>query len=263
MALRIITALIGLVVFFVVVLSGTMPLNIGICAVIAIMLYEFYKSQNCCKLCKLTGYISAAVIIACLFTNAGLYTGTLIAISLFLIVMLILHGKVNYKDVFSTGLGTVFITLFMSTLMMIRKEFDIFGTLIVFVCAWTTDSGAYFVGRFCGKHKLIPHVSPKKTVEGAVGGVITSGLCCALYLLIANNINMISADGAGYIGIMILGAAASVFSQLGDLIASAIKRDCGVKDFGNILPGHGGALDRFDSVLFLSPFVYFLLKLII
>ena len=261
-AMRVITALIGLVVFFAVVLSGAVPLYIGVGVVSAVMLYEFYKSQNSCVLCKITGYLSAAVILFSMFSRFGLYIGIIVALSLYLIIMLILHGKINYKDVFANGLGTLFITLFMSTLIMIRKEYNIFGTLIVFVCAWTSDTGAYFFGRFLGKHKLMPHVSPKKTIEGAIGGVIVSSLCCALYLFIVNHINMISADNAGYIGIMFLGAVAAVFSQLGDLIASAIKRDCQVKDFGNILPGHGGALDRFDSVLFLSPFVYFLLKLI-
>jgi len=260
--MRVITALIGLVVFFAVVLSGAVPLYIGVCIVLAVMLYEFYKSQSSCALCSVTGYISAVIVIFSILSGWGIYIGTLIALSLYLIIMLILHGKVNFKDVFACGMGTLFITLFMSTLIMIRKEYNIFGTLIVFVCAWTSDTGAYFFGRFLGKHKLIPHVSPKKTIEGAVGGVVVSSLCCALYLFIVNRINMISADNAGYIGIMVLGAVAAVFSQLGDLIASAIKRDCQVKDFGNILPGHGGALDRFDSVLFLSPFVYFLLKLI-
>ena len=117
----------------------------------------------------------------------------------------------------------------------------------------------FFCGRFFGRHKLAPEISPKKTVEGSIGGIITAVLACVIYLFAVNRTEAISGGDMEYIAIIVLAVAASVFSQLGDLITSAVKRDCGVKDFGNILPGHGGLLDRFDSVLFLSPFVYFLL----
>ncbi len=259
---RIITSFIGLAVFFAVIAGGVVPYNSAVCILIAIMLFEYFKSVTSHKALLGAGYLSAVVIMLFNFLNGiGLYESLLAALVVFLIITVVLHGKESFKDIFSVFTGTLFITLFMSAVIKIRAEYDIFGALIIFVCAWTTDTGAYFAGRFLGKHKLAPHISPKKTIEGSVGGVITSALCCALYLFIMRLLDDASAAETGYVGIMVVGAVGSAISQIGDLVASAIKRDCGVKDFGNILPGHGGVLDRFDSVLFVSPFVYLLLKI--
>lgn len=126
---------------------------------------------------------------------------------------------------------------------------------LIFICAWMTDTGAYFSGRFFGKHKLAPSISPKKTVEGSVGGIICAMLGCIVLGLVATYINEASPN---YWLLALVGLIGSCLAQLGDLIASLIKRTCGVKDFGNIMPGHGGALDRFDSVIMVSPFIYYL-----
>ena len=128
--------------------------------------------------------------------------------------------------------------------------------------AWGGDSAAYFAGRFLGKHKLAPEVSPNKTVEGAIGGVCGSVLLGVLatwiYSTLANRLEMFTAgrvSGKLYLLIALMGAVASVLGILGDLFASAVKRQCGIKDYGSIFPGHGGILDRFDSVMFIAPFV--------
>ena len=128
--------------------------------------------------------------------------------------------------------------------------------LLIFISSWMTDTGAYFVGSFMGKHKLIPDVSPKKTVEGAIGGVVVCMLSCFVYSMILNYIDrdpLVNMQTATFV---VVGMTASVLSQLGDLVASSIKRDTGIKDFGDIFPGHGGFLDRFDSVMFVAPVVY-------
>ena len=122
--------------------------------------------------------------------------------------------------------------------------------------AWVCDTCAYFAGRTFGKHKLVPVLSPKKTVEGAIGGVIGSVAVGAIfgYLLYRNenkNINIV------YM-LMLITFIGSIIAQLGDLLASGIKRDHGIKDYGNIIPGHGGIMDRFDSVIFVIPCIYFL-----
>lgn len=261
MVKRIITSFIGLAVFFAVIAGGIVPYNSAVCILIAIMLFEYFKSVNSHKALLGVGYLSAVAIMLFNFLNVDLYASILVALVIFLTITVVLHGKESFKDIFSVFTGTLFISLFMSAVIKIRAEYGIFGALIIFVCAWTTDTGAYFAGRFLGKHKLAPHISPKKTIEGSVGGVITSALCCALYLFIMRLLGDTSAANTGYVGIMVVGAVGSAVSQIGDLVASAIKRDCGVKDFGNILPGHGGVLDRFDSVLFVAPFVYLLLKI--
>jgi len=130
----------------------------------------------------------------------------------------------------------------------------------VFIFSWITDTGAYFTGKFLGKHKLIPNVSPKKTVEGAVGGVVSTVVFTCLYLALLKHVFKIdNIGGADYLGVSILAIIASILSQLGDLAASVIKRDCNVKDFGTILPGHGGIMDRFDSVIFIAPVVFYYL----
>lgn len=130
-----------------------------------------------------------------------------------------------------------------------------------------TDTCAYFFGRLFGNHKLISNVSPNKTVEGSIGGVIGAIVFCALYLFIYSqfthkdllmsgvNVNYRVIDITWLIGGAGIGLLCGVFSQLGDLTASAIKRDAGIKDFGWIFPGHGGFMDRFDSVMFVSPIV--------
>ena len=129
--------------------------------------------------------------------------------------------------------------------------------LLVFICAWMTDSFAYFTGRVLGKHKLIPAVSPKKTVEGAIGGVIFCVGGVLLYGFILERF-FVSEGQANYIVLAVSALFMSVISQVGDLIMSVIKRHYGIKDYGKLLPGHGGILDRFDSVMSVSIMLAFI-----
>ena len=123
----------------------------------------------------------------------------------------------------------------------------VFG--LVFVAAWVCDSFAYFTGRFFGKHKLAPHLSPKKTIEGSIGGIIFAILGCMLYGLIIEKAFEVDAN---YIALAIIGLILSIISQIGDLWASLIKREYGVKDYSQMMPGHGGIMDRFDSIIAIS-----------
>jgi phosphatidate cytidylyltransferase len=132
-----------------------------------------------------------------------------------------------------------------------------YGILVwhIFLTAFGTDIMAYFTGYAIGKHKLCPKISPKKTIEGSIGGILGSVLLCGLF---------------GYFVIpglllhcIIIGVLGGVVSQFGDLTASIFKRKMGIKDYGNLIPGHGGILDRFDSVLFTAPMVYYYIMLII
>ncbi|HCX61993.1 phosphatidate cytidylyltransferase [Sedimentibacter sp.] len=123
---------------------------------------------------------------------------------------------------------------------------------LVYIIAFGTDTFAYFTGKLLGRHKLYPEVSPNKTIEGAIGGIIG----CTIFSLLFFNYLRINK----YIYIIIFSMSASVFSMAGDLTASKIKRETGIKDFGKMLPGHGGILDRFDSVLFVAPIVYYFVQ---
>jgi len=263
MLTRIVTALIGLVVFCAVIYFGGVVFIGAICAVTAGMLYEMYKTIKSCKTLNVIGYISgAAILSSIIFGNVTLEMATFGLICVYLAVMVKLHTFVTYKEVTSHALLTFFISMFFGTMIRIYNDFGTWAVILVFVCAWTTDTGAYFTGYAIGKHKLIPKVSPKKTVEGAIGGVVTAAVCCAVYLFILNNLSITKMDNLGYVSMMLVGVCSSVFSQLGDLVASAIKRDCEAKDFGSLLPGHGGVLDRFDSVIYITPVIYYLLVII-
>lgn len=127
--------------------------------------------------------------------------------------------------------------------------------IFCFIAAWGTDTGAYFSGRLFGKHKLAPEISPKKTVEGAIGGVIIGVGLCALAAYICTVLLDVFYE-VNWINLLIVSFVASVISMLGDLSFSMFKRACNIKDFGNIMPGHGGILDRFDSVIFVCPTVF-------
>ena len=139
-------------------------------------------------------------------------------------------------------------------LLRIRR-FGIYFAWIPFI-AWVCDTCAYFAGRAFGKHKLAPVLSPKKTIEGAIGGIIGSVAVGAIfgYILYRNETHHI----ATILVLMLITFVGSIIAQLGDLLASGIKRDHNIKDYGNIIPGHGGIMDRFDSVIFVTPCIYFL-----
>lgn len=125
--------------------------------------------------------------------------------------------------------------------------------LLAFLGAWVCDTFAYFVGRFLGKHKLIPEISPKKTIEGSIGGILFTIGGFALYGLIVNNA---FGQSLSYLKLCVLGLILSIVSQIGDLLASSIKRQYDIKDYGNLFPGHGGVLDRFDSVMLTAPTLF-------
>ena len=155
----------------------------------------------------------------------------------------------NLIDMTATLMGIMY-TIFLSFHMILidQNEHRLLIWLVLFA-AFGTDTFAYFTGLALGKHKLCPHLSPKKSVEGAVGGVIGSVILCSIYGYLVMPEEMVMCIAIGVLG--------SVVAQLGDLSASAFKRQMGIKDYGNLIPGHGGILDRFDSVLFTAPMVYY------
>lgn len=140
------------------------------------------------------------------------------------------------------------------------KTEGIYLILLVLVCSWLTDVFAYFTGRAFGKHKLCPKISPKKTVEGAIGGIIIPAIINIIVLAVFEKFFF---DGTiiPYWAMLIISPVLSVASMLGDLSASTIKRNFGVKDFSNLIPGHGGIMDRFDSCLFVLPAIYAIINL--
>lgn len=260
MVTRIITALIALAIFFVVILAGEIPLQIAIGIVILAMLYEAYSAITKSKCVKAVGFIGSLVLMAGIYFDMFM-TSAVVMIILFMGILVVLHGKNDYREIFATAFMTLYVTLFMSFIPKLMIEAGLGFMALIFIIAWGSDTAAYFCGTFLGKHKLIPRVSPKKTVEGSVGALVCVMILCMLYMFIMNVCGyplggIIPAFG-DYARIGLLGIVTAALSQLGDLTASAIKRDTGIKDYGKIFPGHGGFMDRFDSVIFIAPIVYY------
>lgn len=162
-----------------------------------------------------------------------------------------MKGKLEFASISAGFMLVMYIVCCFSALSVIRYigNAGIFNIGMVFIGAWISDIFAYFSGRLFGKHKLIPEVSPKKTVEGSVGAIVCTTLFMLLYGLI---ISLATEFSVNYVVLAIAGPVLSVVGQIGDLIASLVKRERGVKDYGTLLPGHGGIMDRFDSILTVS-----------
>ena len=162
------------------------------------------------------------------------------------------RGKLSFADLSAHLVTSFYIIGSFAALSLVRYiPLGVYYFGLVFLGSWSCDVFAYFVGRAIGKHKLIPEVSPKKTVEGAIGGVVCTTLMFILYGFIITKINPDLSPS--YPVLAALGFLLSIVSQFGDLIASLIKREHGIKDYGKLFPGHGGVLDRFDSILAVAP----------
>ena len=284
MAMRLITSGIGLVVFFAALFADELVFSFALMIVTAGMVYEVVKAVKPGKTVTAASIIlsvlaffammyfkmaalDAGVIMPALsafyeLCSSQIWNVVLIAavtsVFIYLLLSVILFDKADFHKIYSSFFLTAYITLFMACIMFLRVEFGRYAVVPVFLFSWITDSGAYFAGRFAGKHKLAPNLSPKKTVEGAVGGVIAAVIGTIIYLLVLKyGFNM---DGKMKTAVIFIIAAVigSVLSEIGDLTASVVKRRCGIKDFGRIFPGHGGFMDRFDSVVFIAPYVYFI-----
>lgn len=256
---RILTSLIGLIVFFGVLFSNMTIFSVAIFGIIALAIYEVHHAMLSGKTILIISLISSALMLFGIMTH-NFEESLILSIVIYMISSVFLHTKKSFKDIYSAAFSTIFITLFFSALITIRKYYGVFSVLLVFMIAWGTDTGAYFIGKFFGKHKLMPKVSPKKTIEGAIGGIVFSILFNFIYYAILRSRMAPSfVPETSYLEIAIFASVASVLSQLGDLASSVIKRDMDVKDFGTILPGHGGIMDRFDSVVFISPIVLYYL----
>ena len=182
MVKRIITSVVALAVFVGILFLPPICFTVALAAVILFMLYECYSATKADVGMKTIGFISAVILMSSIyfckaiewdtFAWATASIGIIFIIALHMITVVAKHGKRNYKDILSNGFLTIYIVLSMSCVWLAKETFDTATMLLTFICAWSCDTFAYFTGRFLGKHKLIPHVSPNKTVEGSVGGVV-------------------------------------------------------------------------------------------
>lgn len=262
---RLIVGILGAALAISLFLAGNeLVLSIVICVIALIGLTEIYSAFGILKnnpFLAAMGYAAGFLILYFSYMADFVRIFRLficIYIIILLIYMVIAHKKTSFADVSKSLFSTLYVSLLFSYLILIRK--DINGKFLIWtpiIIAWLSDTMAYTFGRLFGKHKLIPEVSPKKTVEGAFGGVVGG----VVFMLV---FGVICAEGfdrqVSWMSIILLGGVGAVLSQLGDLAASWIKREQNIKDYGSILPGHGGVMDRFDSVLFVAPFVYYFIE---
>ncbi|WP_147532132.1 phosphatidate cytidylyltransferase [Bacillus marasmi] len=260
---RIITAVIAAAVFLPIVIYGGTPFILLTYLLATVALYELLKMRKL-SITTIPGIIS--VILLWIFLLPDEFNSTLadldyskielalFAVLLFMTYTVITKNRFTFDDVAFAILATLYIGIgfyyFIETRDAQSGLTYIFYALFII---WATDSGAYFIGRAFGKKKLWPEISPKKTVEGFFGG-IASALVVALLFVIFTDISSSTAVWKLFLITTVL----SVSGQIGDLVESAIKRHYQIKDSGHILPGHGGILDRFDSLLFVLPFMHFL-----
>ena len=258
--IRIISALLGIPLLVFVLTTGGKALTIALTIVALIALAEFYgvfKAKEIFPF-QAIGLLSSAAInvVAGIYGQKvfGLTVTIIIACTVACFITMIIQNRARIDDLGITLVGIVYIPVIMSLLQLIynRDQGNILVWL-VFVIAWLGDTFAYFIGISLGRHKLCPSISPKKSVEGAVGGLLGSVAGAMAFGYFAWKLYGMDLE---MINLAVIGLIGGISAQLGDLTASIIKRYAGVKDFGSIMPGHGGILDRFDSVLFTIPIVY-------
>lgn len=231
----------------------------------AVAMYEYLKAiSKVCKPIKWIAYLSCIlIVISSIISNQYLLRIMMFFIPSILLLLfaqvVVTDMKTTFKDMAYTLLGICYISIFMMFLTLIDGMNN--GKILlgyIFMAAWGTDTFAYCIGIKIGKHKF-SKISPKKSIEGCIAGTIGAILIMLIYTLILNNY---FAFEYSYFRIFILGIALSLVGQIGDFSASCIKRYVDIKDYSNLLPGHGGMLDRIDSVLFIAPFAYMLFMMI-
>lgn len=263
---RVLTALIGFPLVAALLILGNnymVDIAFSITAILAIREY-FHVFNKEAKPVRWIGYLSC-IFIAFIHIIPREYVLRIIGMSIpsiltiLFIQVIFSKMKVNVKDIAITLLGICYTAGFILYIPLLHGASN--GKILIWYilfAAWGTDTFAYFTGMKYGKHKFT-QVSPNKSLEGCVGGLVGAVVISLIYTIIINQYTDINIS---YLGISIIAIILSIFGQIGDLSASSIKRYLKIKDFSDLIPGHGGMLDRIDSIIFIAPFAYFLLMLI-
>jgi len=262
-------AIISLLMLAAVILSEIpFVLNSVMGIITAMGMYELLKAGG---ITKRKGLTSISVLFAgafVFFSDPGLFPGfrNWLSLATFLLILAIFtyylkrYQAVSFHELIFTLAMTLTVAYFFSAPVLVRSgSMGLWNLILIFVLAWIPDTGAYLCGSLFGKHKLAPVISPKKTVEGAVGGLIFNLAFTFLYVWLIGTFASVSVN---YLVVLPYALLGTPIAMLGDLTASLIKRHYNVKDYGTLIPGHGGIMDRFDSIWFIAPFVYLLTGLL-
>ena len=266
MKLRILAAavLLPLLLVVLIVLPAIFTGILGgiLCALAA---YEFLWMTGLVKEVRMVIYTAVMAFLVAIWSYFECeYAVALLGVVIFTAVLfaelMFSRAKPSFEKMAVCLAGGLLIPFLLSSLVRLRAGYNgTFYVLIPFLIAFVSDSGAYFAGYFFGKHKLAPQISPKKTVEGVVGGVVAAILGMLLYCLILEVAFDFTVSYLNCLAYAVIGSLTGVF---GDLCYSAVKRQVGIKDYGNLIPGHGGVLDRFDSMTMVAPITEVLLILL-
>jgi len=265
---RVITAVIGLPVVIFIVYLGGWPLLL-MCLLIALVgLRELYLAfSKTDRPIHFVGYgATVGYFVAAQYFGVGYWL--LIALMLFIVTaqtcMVVFFKKLTLKDITVSIYGFLYVPFLLSFIVLVREHpLGQYYVWLIFTSAFGCDTFAYIAGTTFGKHKLVNTPSPKKSVEGLIGGILGAALVGLVYGFFLSR--FADPEGAAYSMIIatVISLFGAAFSIIGDMAASAIKRHTGIKDFGNLLPGHGGVLDRVDSIIVVAPIVYFVMNVLV
>ena len=220
------------------------------------------EKLNAFEIIGLTGTLAYYIVMY--FTGFNVYL-VLVGMATFLVVMstyVFGFSKFHATQVAPAVLAFVYVPVCLSFIYATRElEYGLYLVWLILICSWGCDTCAYCVGVLFGKHKMAPVLSPKKSIEGAVGGVVGAAGLGALFGWFVST--RVEANANFIVLFAIISAVGALISMVGDLAASGIKRNFEVKDYGKLIPGHGGVMDRFDSVIFAAPIIYFLAMILI
>ena len=260
---RLISGIVLVLIALVVIISGGPVLAATLFIISVIGLNELYRALGIedGKFSPLAavGYLGCAAYYIMVYCGYMAYTMKVVIAVLVLVMAVYVFTYPRYKtdQVTGTFFGVLYVAVMLSFIYELRQmQNGVYLVWLIFLSSWGCDTCAYCVGMLIGKHKMTPKLSPKKSVEGAVGGVIGAALLTVIYGMVFRGA---MGSEMSHVWIMAaISAAGALVSMVGDLTASAIKRNYGIKDYGKLIPGHGGILDRFDSVIFTAPLIYFL-----
>lgn len=257
---RLISGIVLVLIALALIITGGNVLLAGIGVVSLIGLFELYRVFGIEKsVAGIVGYL-AVILFYCDLKWNFIPDGMLYVIGVLVLLMFVYvlsYPAYKTEQMLAAFFGIFYVSVMLSYVYQTRMmENGAYLVWLIFLCSWGCDTCAYCVGMLIGKHKMTPKLSPKKSWEGAVGGVVGAALLTIIYGFVFRK-----AMGTTVTEIFLLAgicAVGAVISMIGDLTASAIKRNYEIKDYGKLIPGHGGIMDRFDSVIFTAPIIYFL-----
>ena len=265
---RLLSGIVLVIIALATIIPGGIVLFATLAAISLIGMQELYKAmrvhENQAGSLEIMGYAGAMVYYLTLLLDREEFSliAILFALVLIMSVYVFTYPKYNADQIMAAMFGVIYVAVMLSYIYKTRNlEGGAWLVGLIFISSWGSDTCAYCVGMLIGKHKMAPVLSPKKSVEGGVGGVVGAALLGALYAVVIAKWN----PASGHTALMyaLICAVGALISMVGDLAASAIKRNKEIKDYGRLIPGQGGILDRFDSVIFTAPFIYFLANVLL